>query len=668
MKIVKPTLIIITLLISKFFMFDIFAQSDRGLIEVADEVYKFGDIKDALEIYKQAVEANPENAYAQYMTGKCYLESVNKEKSLPFLQKALQLDDHIVPNIYYLIGTAYQLSYDFDSAVIYYNFYRTRVKNERDDANFNGKEEFRKIDRRILECNNGKEFLKKPVNVILENLGAGVNSGFSDYAPVISADQSVLFFTSRRAGSTGGNKANDNEFYEDIYVSYRNNGAWTPATNAGPVINTKLHEACIGISPNGKELFIYKDDDKVKGDIFFCKLDKKGEWSSPKSLGKNINTDYIENSVTISADGKTLYFSSDHPGGKGGMDLYVSKMEKNGEWGVPSSLGDIINTEYDDEGPFIDVDGKTLYFSSRGHQGMGGFDLYKTVFDSISQKWSVPVNLGYPINSPDDDIYFVISGDGKFGYYASVKKDGIGDIDLYRIDMEMNKAPHQVALNKEAAEAPRKALQPVILNLKIFSREGHIPLDARIRIFDKNKNELIKEGMAVKGTYAYTCKENFGGDKVLITVEKDGYIFKDFQISLPALTSKVQNLENIVILDKVQEGYRMVLRNIYFDFDKATIKPESNEELNRLYKFLKDNPSVRIRIEGHTDDFGSSTYNLDLSARRAKAVVAYLNKQGINSSRVESKGCGENVPLATNDDEEEGRELNRRTEFVISKK
>jgi outer membrane protein OmpA-like peptidoglycan-associated protein len=640
----------------------VIAQSDKGLIEVADEVYKFGDIKDALEIYKQATESNPENAYGFYMTGRCYLESVNKEKSLYFFQRALAIDDHIVFNIYYLIGTAYQLSYNFDSAMTYYNLYRERVKNERDAGNFNSKVEFKKIDRRILECNNGKSFLKKPVNVVLENLGTSVNSGFSDYAPVISSDQSVLFFTSRRAGSTGGNKANDNEFYEDVYVSYRKNGQWAPAENAGPEINTKLHESCIGISPGGKELFIYKDDDKVKGDIFFCNLDSKGKWSKPKSLGKNINTPYIENSVTISADGKTLYYSSDHPGGMGGMDIYVSKMGKNG-WGIPQSLGDKINTEFDDEGPFIDVDGKTLYFSSKGHEGMGGFDLYKTVYDSLTNKWSNPVNLGYPINSPDDDIYFVISGDGKFGYYASVKNDGLGDIDLYRIDMEMNRTSDI----GQPASVPQKILKPVILNFQIVSKDGNIPLESNVRIFDAEKNEIIKEGMSTDGKLSCSFKED-AGKNLLITIEKDGYVFKNFQMTIPELTSEVHTIEKVIPLDKIKEGYRMVLRNIYFDFNQATLKSESNEELNRLCKFMKDNFRVKIRIEGHTDNFGSYNYNQELSERRAKAVAAYLTAHGISSSRVEYKGYGETVPLATNDDDDDGREINRRTEFVISKK
>jgi outer membrane protein OmpA-like peptidoglycan-associated protein len=218
-----------------------------------------------------------------------------------------------------------------------------------------------------------------------------------------------------------------------------------------------------------------------------------------------------------------------------------------------------------------------------------------------------------------------------------------------------------------SVSVPTKILQPVILNFQIVSKDGNIPLESNVRIFDTKKNQIIKEGVSANGKLSYSYKGD-SAKQLLITIEKDGYVFKNFQMTIPALTSQVQVIEKVVPLDKVKEGYRMVLRNIYFDFNKATLKSESNEEMNRLCKFMKDNSKIKIRIEGHTDNFGSNKYNLSLSEKRAKAVAAYLIAHGISSSRVDYKGYGEEVPLATNDDDDDGREINRRTEFVISKK
>lgn len=675
---IKRYLVLLLLIISP--ILSAFSQADKQLIEVANEMYSFGSIRDALEIYKQAIEANPSNAYAHYMVGKCYLETIHKENSLPFLLKAFEIDREISFDIKYLIATAYQISYDFDNAAKWFNIYKEKILNERDDDKHNSKDELRKIKRHLAECENAKELVASPVNVALENLGKFVNSEFQDYGPAITENENMLFFTSRRSGSTGGNKDNDNMFFEDIYVSYKKDGEWSEAINIGNVINSNLHEASIGISADGKMLFIYKDNDKYVGDIFFCKLDEKGNWSKPKPLSSNINTKYIENSISISYDGKTLFFSSNRPGGKGGMDIYMSKLEKNGSWGIPVNLGDPINTDLDDESPYISKDGKSIYFSSRGHKGMGGFDIYRSYYDTVSQKWTEPENLGYPVNSPDDDVYFISSGENSdYGYYASHKNDGLGDMDLYRIYLNGKKEKADSSMennitskknvdttNNITAVAKSHDVRPVVFKLNVLGDNESSPLEASIHITDRNhKNVYI--GIIHKNGFTYKFTDS-SPHEYNISIEKEGYVYKSLPLSIPAASSEEKTVEKTITLSKINAGTKVILRNIYYNFDHHSLKETSYPELNKLYLFLKKNPSVKIQIVGHTDSKGSAEYNNNLSLKRAESVKSYLISKGLDNGRISAKGEGKSHPLASNDDEEEGRELNRRTEFEILSK
>ena len=323
-----------------------FGQADEQLLQVATEMYSFGDKRDALDVFKQAIEMNPANAKANYMAGKAIIETINKEQSLEYFLQAYKLDSEIATDILYMIAHAYHLGYKLDDAVEYYNRYLKTIPL----ASIQEEEkisEIRKTERKIYECSVAKSMTQRPVKIAIENLGATVNSPDEDYAPIVSTDQSTMYFTSRRKGSTGSNKDNDNEFFEDIYVTYSKEGKWTEPVNMGKIVNSDLHEAGIGLSPDGKQLYIYKDNDKHKGDIFFSTQDKSGIWSAPESMDKTINTEFIENAITFTADGKTIYFSSNRPGGKGGMDVYTSQLDANKHWTVPTNLGDVINTEND---------------------------------------------------------------------------------------------------------------------------------------------------------------------------------------------------------------------------------------------------------------------------------------------------------------------------------
>ncbi len=627
--------------------------------------------KQAIEPYLLANKFNPENALLNYKIGNCYLNSNSKLKAIPFLEKAYKLNPKVDAQIHYALGKAYHLDMQWDKAVDEYKTFQSVTPKLKDN-----KALYEEVIKKIQECYDGKTLVSKPVRVFIDNVGDAINSQYSDYGPLISADESEMFFTSRRASTTGGGMDEVlNEYFEDIYRSTKVNGKWTQAQNIGAPINTKRHDAAMGLSPDGQTMFIYYDE-KGDGNIFQSTLTGTA-WSKPERLNKNINTDAHETSASLSSDGKTLYFVSNRLGGIGGRDIYVSTKDDKGKWGKAVNIGPTINTQYDEEGVFIHPDGKTLYFSSKGHNTMGGYDIFKSVFENGN--WQEPENIGYPINTPDDDVFFVMAANGKHGYYSSFNTNGFGEKDIYMVtflgpekQMVLNNEDNLLAsvaapVKEEvmAAAIQIKEAQLILLKGIITDEVTKLPLDATIEIVDNTRNEVIASFISNSSTGKYLVSlpagKNYG-----IAVKKDGYLFHSENFVIPS-TANYEEVKKDIALKSLSAGNKIVLNNIFFDFDKATLRPESTNELQRLVKLMKDNSSLKIEISGHTDSKGPKDYNLGLSENRAKAVVDYLVKEGIKVSRLSFKGYGETQPVATNDTEE-GRQLNRRTEIKIISK
>ena len=320
----------------------------------------------------------------------------------------------------------------------------------------------------------------------------------------------------------------------------------------------------------------------------------------------------------------------------------------------------------------MDYDGKTLYFSSKGHKGMGGFDIYKTVYDAANDEWSTPINLGYPMNSPDNDIYFVSTRDGKRGYFASSKSDGYGFLDIYHIklaDLEVTSKSLEAKVitpRDEPLDEPKVVEKsfPVELLLKTVDKANENAIEASISITEANTDLPVSINRIGVGLFQAQFA-NESTEKYNITVEKPGYMYQNVSISIPGMTTKINKIVRQIELDKVQPGLRSILRNIYFDYGTARLKDSSNPELQKLLRVLRENPSYMIEISGHTDSFGSKNFNQWLSERRAQAIVDYLVKNGENAKRLIVVGYVEDRPIASNDDEEAGRELNRRVEFRV---
>jgi outer membrane protein OmpA-like peptidoglycan-associated protein len=642
----------------------LYAQNAKKFLKNANSMYENKQYKEAIPVFLEVLKLEADNAEANYKIGICYLKSIHKPKALSYLEKAYKVNPAIAPDFKLRMASAYHFNHKFSEAMGFYKEYKTTV--DKKDLQM-----LKDLDRHIFECENGIEYMKTPVKAKILNMGSVINSKDEDFAPVISADESILVFTSRRQGSTGELLDETGRLHEDIYISYNKNGAWTAPVNIGKTINTDGHDASIALSPDGSQIFIYKDDNG--GDIFSSKFDGIN-WSKPEGLGKNVNTKGAERSVSMTADGRTIYFTSDREGGIGGLDIYMSKRDKKGKWGEAVNLGKPVNTEFDDDAPFIHPDGKSLYFSSEGHAGMGMFDIYKTSLQDDG-KWTHPENMGYPINTADDDIYFVLSADNKHGYYASEREGGLGDADIYLISMpkpevlaevtskDVNIASNETGKKKIGMVAKVESFNPITI-LKGTVRDALTKelLEADVVVIDNEKNEVISEIKTNKITGSYLVVlpsgKNYG-----LRVQKQDYLFHSENFDIPSSTS-YQEIVKDVELHKVKVGTKIVLRNIFFDFDKATLRPESASELERLHQLMVDVPTLKIEISGHTDNKGSAEYNKELSEKRAKSVVDYLISKGVAANRLKFAGYGFERPMATNDTDQ-GRQLNRRTEFEI---
>ena len=498
------------------------------------------------------------------------------------------------------------------------------------------------------------------VRIEIERLSRSVNSEFNDYAPVVTADGSTMFFTSRRPLLQKELKRNA-EARENIYRSDLNedSGNWNEATALPENVNDPLrYNSNIAISNDGQRLLIYRDDRYGNGDIYESFL-KGALWSDPIALPTGINSDAHESSASIAPDGRTIYFVSERKGGQGKRDIWKSTKDQSGNWSEPVNLGKMINTSDDEESVFIHPDGKTLYFSSKGHGSMGGYDVFRSTY--INGEWTKPINLGEPINTLGDDLFFVLTADGQTGYYAS-SRDG-KDKDIYTIRFI-------------AKEQEKKEEQPQLTVIKgvVVDKSSNLPVEAKIVVMDNDLNEIVGEfnSNSESGKYLITLPsgKNYG-----ISVSADGFLFHSENMDI-SQTDGYKEISKKIELQKLEKGTQIVLRNIFFDLDKATLKAESTAELDRLHQLMIDNPKLEIELSGHTDTQGSAAYNQQLSENRAKAVVEYLVEKGIEAKRFQAKGYGEELPIisdaeiakiASQEEKDAAHANNRRTEIKVLK-
>ncbi|CAN5318271.1 hypothetical protein BH10BAC1_BH10BAC1_10110 [soil metagenome] len=404
-------------------------KEESKKLQNAEYFYSEENYLRALPLYIDIMTAHPDDLYFKIKSGLCYLsKSDEKSKAIP-LFKDVQQGDPGNPDINFYLGRAYHLNYEFESAIISLNNYLGQKPAPPISQQTLAK-------RYIENSKNAKVFMELKVKCEITNIGDVINTENQEGVPVISTDESVLIYTYSGPRSTGGlmdaefNPDPDGAYYLDVFISQRVGDNWLTSESIGPNINTKNHDASIALSADGQKLFVFHSTEKDGGDIYMSTL-KGNVWGEAQALGPNINTKYWEGSCSLSSDETTLYFVSERPGGLGGRDIYVSKRMPDGSWGKAENLGPTINTAFDDDAPFIHPDGITLFFSSEGHNSIGGYDImYSTFKDG---KWGEPTNIGYPINTTEDERYYVLTADGEHGYYSSDMKGGFGQQDIYTV-------------------------------------------------------------------------------------------------------------------------------------------------------------------------------------------------------------------------------------------
>ncbi|KPK83839.1 MAG: hypothetical protein AMS27_11715 [Bacteroides sp. SM23_62_1] len=553
---------------------------------------------DAMLEYKKLYDRGYENnANINYRMGMCYLNIPGeKEKSIPYLEKAVQnttakyqegifKETQSPYDAWLYLGNAYRINNELDKAVQAYQQFQKLLDDPKSEMS-------KYTTQQITSCNNARAAMDNPVYYVRENLGEMINTEFSDFNPIVSTNEDILvFMTSLR-------------FYDAVKYARKENGKWTEPVNITPEIQSDGDQYANCLSKDGMELYLNKEDN-FNSDIYYS-VYRDGRWDKSEPLNKNINTRYWESHGAVSPDGKYLFFASNRKGGFGEMDIYVSQKDELGEWGVPVNLGPAINTELNEDNPFLSQDGKILYFASQGHYNIGGYDIFYSE-QMADGTWSKPINLGYPINTTDDDLFFFPVGNGKYGYQALFADDNYGSRDVYRFQLFESEAEYHRTL-----EQLKEGVTEVI-----------------------PEEELVEEVEEVV-------------EEVMEEVEEE-------------------EVQEVVPEPEVKIFY---LRAIFFAFDDYSLTSQAKTKLNNLADIMKSIPELHILIIGHTDAIGSDNYNMELSKKRANSAVEYLKTRGISSDRMQIKAMGEASHIAINNnadgsDNPDGRKLNRRVEFKV---
>ena len=510
-------------------------------LKMQDARHKFlaeGNVRGALNEYRELLKNFTNDAMLNYRIGECHLKMKKYDLAVDYFQNARKIDAGVDDELNLYLGEAYHYNNQLDEALEAYNSYGNSA-SKKDKAYYD-------LSQRIANVDYAKKMIGMPVNVKIENLGRKINSKGGDYAPSISADGRTMIFTSRRSDTKGGgvDKASDFKYFEDIYISDWDtvNNTWNKARPIEGKLNTDGHDASLSISPDGKKIYIYRNDGKLYiGDIFVSKKKTSGKWGNPKALEKPINTSYFESSACLSADGNKLYFVSEKEGKKYGAqgrgDIYVAERVSKTVWGEPKNLGPVINTPGDEISVFIHPDGKTLFFSSNGHLSIGGLDIFMAKMKDDGT-WGKPENLGAPINTIDDDVHFVLSTDGKMAHYSAIKDEGLGERDIYKIDLT-----NYLILSEGVA------VNLSILKGKVTNGKDNVA--AAIQFKDTVGNVVAKTSCDDDGNYFITLT---GGEKYTMIISAEGHKTLSKEIDLSTGKSgKTHIQEEGVSLEKAIE-------------------------------------------------------------------------------------------------------------------
>ncbi len=631
-----------TLATGLFFVSVLFlqAQSINNYRE-GRKAYEQGDFGTAIDYFEKAVAGNDAYADAWNYLGLSYVKTNQHQQAVDAFRKLESIDFNYFPWYHFEAANSYIQLNQFDNARLSinkfmekfpntpkYTIYQHMAKNRQEYINQSP----------IIRAQVTEMSMPVPINQ--------VNSIYGDYTPQVNPTGTRLYFTSIRKGGFDNQKdtLNAMNYGEDIYFSTFDNDSWSTPQLLPEPLNSMGDDFGSSFTGDGQLMVYVKcgDEEGIGNcDLYITQL-VGTRWTVPQNMGNVVNSNMWDSQPTISSDGSRIIFASTRQGGYGGMDLYMTQKNHLGDWGVPQNLGSTVNTPFNENGPYLAPDGKTLYYASTGHPGYGGTDIFSSTFEE--NKWSRPVNLGAPLNSEGDDTQFTISAAGK-AYFASSRLDP-NNYDIFEVELPDHLKPK-----------PTIVVQGIITNAKTMA-----PVEAVVLIEDINSGELlaVNKSNSVSGEYLVVLP---AGRNYSVSTTSEGFFFYSESFEVPKDTT-YQEIVMDIGLEPIEKGTKVVLNNIFFESGRAELKPISYVELNKAVDLLQDNPTMVIEIGGHTDNLGSDDLNLKLSQSRADAVRDYMILAGIEETRIRSKGYGESMPIEDNSTEE-GRAANRRTEFEI---
>lgn len=686
---------------------------DKKKLKKAETFYNYSEYEAALPIYLDVIKNSPGDWKINYRIGVCYYYSTTaRPNSVSWFEKAAaSCVNDTFPDLLYHAGLSHLCVNEFDAAEKYFlAFKRKAGPNYRDEY----------LNQLIKGCSTGREMWMNPGKSRITNLGANVNSAYPDYAPVVIYRSDILLFTSKRPGNTGNEKDDEGFYYEDIYQAkgeswnrwqepsrydtsnVKRRGIFSLLFNKAEVvseINTEDHDGSITLSPDSTDLYIFR-----YGDIMKANWDGK-RWQRPDRIGEEIDARAThEPSIFLSRDGKSMFFVSDRKGGVGQKDIWVCEKEGN-DWGKPHNLGMQVNSPYNEDSPFLTPDGSTLYFSSEGHNSMGGYDVFSCTRQP-NGTWSAPVNLGAPINNGGDDIFYTPLENGSGAYYSSLNRDGEGDLDLFfiqyfppvepmakfklsssglapqdKITVKMSYPDGQEIRTFELAGSD-SILFPYAAGSKVvyeISAPGITTVNTTLDYAATNQQFVLQEVQLNRGMQTATAQLNnyyFNIDEAInpsdaadpfteLPVMRTNYLDSlgsSSALTVTFTTNSASGSSISVAGGGLLGGSRSEFSTVYFDFDDAALNAQAITSVQSVIAWMIANPSEKIEIIGHADEKGDAIYNQRLSEKRALAVKTVLLNAGLNSDRIITVGKGENDPVPTgqNTDPNDPGKQNRR--------
>ena len=617
------------------------------------------DYNAALLKYQQVFNQHRDDAYANYKMGECYFNLNQIQEA----QSHLEIADakgagSSNPRFNLIYAKVFQKIGNYKKAVEYYEKYvKVAKKNE---------QKYENVQLYLSQAQYALKAKESPVGAVVKNIGDSINTQYTDAHPAITADGSMMIFSSARPEGKGGLQVKDGNYFEDIYFSTfnPNTGGWSKAKMLEGAINTKEHDACVSISPDGKTIYIYKNNQSGKektagGDIYVSTIGSTGRWGKPKEAAE-LNTSYFESSACISADGNRIFFTSEmydvlHKN-FGGSDIYVVEKDTAGKWSSPKNIGNVVNTAGDEMGVFLHPDGKTLFFASNGHaEGFGGYDIYKTVYEKGA--FTKPVNLGYPINTHKEEIFFVLTTDGKTGYYTTQRSESRKDGDIYQIDLH-----HYNVLTGESQKLS-------ILKGVVEDKATGKLLSAEVQVTDVLSGEKTSLATKQNGDFFNTME---AGRKYRVEVMKAGFVAYSQEVTLPVGDNKnIKELSLLISLDRVN-AFEVVSRDLFrtqhLNFqegDSVKFTSFAQSLFDMYIEQLKKAPSLKLKLTAHAS--GASDEDA-VSAAEAEKLAEYVKalfiSNGVSATNIEVVNKGNDEPLSDTNTKE-GMAINKRVDVDL---